>query len=341
MGHPDRLWKPLEVRVILFVGYAVGIAGMLWYTLFFLPYQDFTQHISFALNILQLGLLSLLSFLVYRQETIFRSVFFQFWFLFAYLAVIPAMFFSSLYWLGTSGGIITATLMLIGFHSLLVWISLKVLVGYLFYQERPWIINAVCALVVLPLCGWLYWPFWWSPQLLATLPTAADPATFYRPIEQQYVVTNGVSILLLLAFFVHKLRTDRAIGVYADTLLYFFAVYIAIDSVEYVAKITSSEFMSMTQWAAVLVATAMIVTMVLRLKFKSLTISQYYESQCVSGDPRIDRRIGWFDRLIVWGFFDPKKVGERIFLGAGNQKMKVKRSSAKVTKSAANADDEW
>jgi hypothetical protein len=324
----------LEVWVILFLGYAVGIAGMLCFTLFFLPNQDLTQHFSFALNTVQLGVLSLLSFLVYRQETIFRSVFFQFWFLFAYLALIPAIFYGSSYWLGSGAGLVTFTLSLIVFHTLLLWTSTKVLVGYVFHQEQPWVVNFACALVVLPLCGWLYWPFWWSPEMLATLPTAADPTTFYRPIEQQYVVTNGVSILLLLAFFVHKLRTDRPIGVYADTLLYFFAVWVAIDTVEYVADITSVQLMSMTQWAAVLATTGMIVTLILRLKFKSQTISQYYESQCVSGDPRIDRRIGRFDRLIVWGFFDPKKVGERVFFGPGNQKMKVKRSSQRVTKNA-------
>ena len=136
----------------------------------------------------------------------------------------------------------------------------------------------------------------------------------------------------------HKLRTDRPIGVYADSLLFFFAIYIIIDTAEYAAKITSLELLSMTQWAAALVTAAMIVTLMLRLKFKSQTMSRYYESQCVSGDPRIDRRIGWFDRLIVWGFFDPKKVGERVFLGAGSQKMRVKRSSARVPKSA-DVDD--
>ncbi len=324
----------MEVRVILFVSYAIWIAGMIWYLLFYLPFPDLTRHLGFALNIVQLGVLSLLSFLVYRQETIFRGVFFQFWFLFAFLATVPSLFYSSLHWYGNIGGVVGAVVSLILFHGLVLWITLKVLVGYIFYQEKPWVVNLLCALVVIPLSLWLYWPFWWSPELLIALPTANDPNTFYLPIEQKFILTNAVSLLLLVAFFVQKLRTDRPIGVYADTLLFFFAIYIVIDSFEYVAKANSIELMNMTQWAAALVNAAMTVTLLLRLKFKSQTISQYYESQCVSGDPRIDRRIGWFDRLILWGFFDPEKVGQRVFLGAGSEKMKVKRSSQRVTRNA-------
>lgn len=319
--------------MILFLSYAIGMAGILWYTLFYLPFHANTQHISFALNMVELGLLSLLSFLVYRQETVFRSVFFQFWFLFAYLAAIPPIFFSCLNWGGDRGGVISAVLTLILFHGLILWVASKVLVGYVFHQERQWIVNVVCASVVLPLCVWLFWPFWWSPELLSSLPTAQDGSTYYRPVQQKFILTNAVALLLLVAFFVHKLRTDRPVGVYADTLLFFFAIYVLIDTAEFLAKANSIELMSITQWAASAITAAMIVTLVLRLKFKSQTISKYYESQCISGDPRIDRRIGWFDRLIVRCFFDPQKIGERVFLGTGNQKMKVKRSSSRVTRS--------
>jgi hypothetical protein len=88
---------------------------------------------------------------------------------------------------------------------------------------------------------WLFWPFWWSPELLSSLPTAQDGNTYYRPVQQKFILTNAVALLLLLAFFVHKLRTDRPIGVYADTLLFFFAMYILIDTAEFLAKANSIE----------------------------------------------------------------------------------------------------
>jgi len=240
------------------------------------------------------------------------------------------LFFHCLYRYGDLGGMVASVMILIVAHGLFLWIATKVLVTYLFHDEKRWILNLASVLVVVPLCAWLFWPFWWSPETLLTLPTARDMAAFYSPVEKKLIVTNAVSILLLLAFFVHKLRTDRPIGVYADTLLFLFAIYILVDTTEYLAKGTSVELQSMTQWAAALVTAAMIVTLLLRLKFKSQTISRYYESQCISGDPRIDRRIGRFDRLIVRCFFDPQKVGQRVFLGAGPEKMKVKRSSTRV-----------
>jgi hypothetical protein len=318
--------------VILFLSYAVGIASLLWYTLFYLPFGAATQHFGFALNLVEMGFLSLLSFLVYRQEDFFRSVFFQFWLLYAYLALIPALVYSSFYFLGNSGGIDVYVESLFVLHGLFIWVSAKILLTYWFRDEKTWVLNIVSILVVLPLCMWVYWPYWWSPQILATLPTATSPDTFNRPIEQKLMVTNGVSLLLLVAFFVHKLRTDRPIGVYADTLLFLFAIWILIDTAEFVAK-ASLDLMNMTQWASAAVAAAMIGTLLLRLKFKTQTIAHYYESQCLSGDPRIDRRIGRFDRLIVRYFFDPEKVGQRVFLGPGTQKMKVKRSSLRVTRS--------
>lgn len=320
--------------MILFLSYAVGMIGLLWYTVFYLPFGEVTQHFSFLLNFAQLAAVSLLSFLVYRQETTFRSIFFQFWFLYAYMVLFPPAFYHCMHWYGNNGGMAAAVIGLIVLHGLFLWLSLKIALHYVFRDEKLWVINSLATLVLLPLCLWLFWPFWWSPDALRMLPTAANPATIYRPVEQKLILTNGVSLLLLLAFFVHKLRTDRPIGVYADTLLFFFAIYIIVDTAEYAARITSLELMSMTQWAAALVTAAMIVTLMLRLKFKSQTIARYYESQCVSGDPHIDRRIGRFDRLIVRCFFDPQKVSQRVFLGAGNAQMKVKRSSSRVMRNA-------
>ena len=74
----------------LFVCYAVGIAAILWYSLIYLPFPELTHHISFALNTVLLGFVSLLSFLAYRQEKHFRAIFFQFWILFAIILVATA-----------------------------------------------------------------------------------------------------------------------------------------------------------------------------------------------------------------------------------------------------------
>jgi hypothetical protein len=107
---------------------------------------------------------------------------------------------------------------------------------------------------------------------------------------------------------------------------------LVVETTEYVSAVTDIELLGMSQWVFSLIAAAMTVTLLLRLKFKSQTIADYYESQCISDNPDIDRRIGYFDRLIIRSFFDPEKIGKEVFLGTGRKKMKVKRTPTRVSR---------
>jgi uncharacterized protein with PQ loop repeat len=211
----------------------------------------------------------------------------------------------------------------------------KVLFHYVFRDEKRRAINLLSAVVVLPLCLWLFWPYWWSPVSILQLPSAASAVTLYTPVQKPAIVVNVLCLLMLLAFFLHKLQTDKPIGVFADTVLFIFGLLIVLDTVELVAQIHSLELLNITQWAYSALGVAWVVTLVLRLHYKAQTIADYYESQCVSHDPRVGRRIGLFDRLVLWGFFDPKKVGQRVFLGTDHKKVTVRRSSPRVTRPSA------
>lgn len=316
--------------MVLFVLYAAGIAGLLWYTLLFLPFPELTRNFGFALNIVQFGFLSLLSFLAYRQEKHFRSVFFQFWILFAALALSAPIYYDILYWNGATAGAEAYIFELIAAHVLFMWTAAKILFTYVFHDEKRWAINTLASVVVLPTCGWLFWPYYWSPRALWFQPTAVSADAFYNPVLNTALVLNILSLLMLVAFFLHKLRTDRPIGVFADTLLLLVGLFFLVDTLEIVSTVKSIESLRISQWANSIIAVAAIITLLLRLKFKSQTIAHYYESQCLSYNPNVGRRIGWFDRLILWCFFDPQKIGKRVFLGAGRQKMTVKRTSPRV-----------
>jgi hypothetical protein len=320
----------VEQCVALFVVYAVGIAATVWYTLTYLPFPDFGQISGFVLNIIESGLLSLLSFRVYRQEQHFRSVFFQFWLIFAALALSGPVVYGIQAQYGGWAAMIAYEISIIAIHVLFLWVMVKILFAYVFHDEKRWAINVLSSVVVFPLCLWLFWPYYWRPEILMSLPTAKDAVEFYHPVLKPAIVVNIVSLLMLLAFFLHKLRTDRPIGVFADTLIFLFGLSCLFDTIEILAQVNSLELMNLTQWAMGIINLAMMVTLVLRLKYKTQTIAHYYESQCISFDPRVGRRVGLFDRLILWCFFDQKAVGERVFLGAGRQKMMVKRTSPRV-----------
>jgi len=321
--------------VVLFVVYGAAILGLIAGTVVYLVTPDCMLFFGFYLNIVLYGILSLLSFMTYRQETHFRGIFFQFWILFACFALIgPAVLFAS----KVAGpeaavGAYVATTLLM--HVLFAWVIAKVLFHYVFRDEKRRAINLLSAVVVLPLCLWLFWPYWWSPVSILQLPSAASAVTLYTPVQKPAIVVNVLCLLMLLAFFLHKLQTDKPIGVFADTVLFIFGLLIVLDTVELVAQIHSLELLNITQWAYSALGVAWVVTLVLRLHYKAQTIADYYESQCVSHDPRVGRRIGLFDRLVLWGFFDPKKVGQRVFLGTDHKKVTVRRSSPRVTRPSA------
>jgi hypothetical protein len=320
------------VRVILFVVYGGAILGLLVGTVVYLVTPACMLFFGFYLNIVLYGILSLLSFMTYRQETHFRSIFFQFWILFACFALIgPAVLFASKVAgpVAAVGAYVTTTILI---HVLFAWVIAKVLFHYVFRDEKRWAINLLSTLVVLPLCLWLFWPYWWSPVSILQLPSAASAATIYTPVQKPAIIVNILCLLMLLAFFLHKLRTDTPIGAFADTLLFLFGLFILFDAVELVAQVNSMELMNITQWAFAATDVAMVVTLLMRLHYKAQTIADYYESQCLSHDPRVGRRIGLFDRCVLWGFFDPKKVGQRVFLGANHKKVTVRRGSPRVTR---------
>lgn len=314
----------------LFVVYAIGIAALLWYSLFFLPFPELRHNFGFTLNIVQLGFLSLLSFLVYRQETIFRSIFFQFWIAFAVLALSAPAILTCTYLWDWQGGMASYVWASIVTRALLTWIICKILLHYVFHDEKRWAINLISSLVVLPLYIWLFWPYHWNPQALLTLPGAASAATLYLPIRKPLIVVNSVSLFFLLAFFVHKYRTDRPIGVFADTVLALFGGYLLIDTVELAVEASNPILLNISQWAIALVSAAMLVVLMKRLKFKSQTIAEYYESQFLSDHPDIGRRVGFFDRVVLRLFFDPEKIGKRIYLDTGHQRLQVKRTSHRI-----------
>jgi hypothetical protein len=322
----------MEVWLALFVIYGVLVASLLWYTLSYLPFPELRQNAGFVLNIIQYALVSFLSFRVYRQELHFRRVFFQFWVYFTALGLSAPIVYHCMYWYGGWYGFLSYMFMLMAVHFLMAWVTSKILFHYIFYDEKRWAINLLSTLVVLPLCLWLFWPFWWSPEAILSLPTAKDAVSLYRPIEKAFIIVNIFSLVLLVAFFLHKLKTDKPIGAFADTLLFLFGLMIAVDTVEQFARVNSLELMNITQFGLGFIAVAIIITLLLRYKYKSQKIADYYESQCLSHDPRVGRRVGLFDRLILWCFFDPKKIGQRIYLGPGRQAVTIKRTPTRVIK---------
>jgi hypothetical protein len=107
---------------------------------------------------------------------------------------------------------------------------------------------------------------------------------------------------------------------------------LAVDTAEYLSNVTAINLLNLSQWSLSIIAASMIITLMLRLKFKSQKIADYYESQCISDNPDIDRRVGSFDRLIIWCFFDSEKVGKKVFLGTGRKKMSVRRTPTRVSR---------
>ncbi len=286
-------------------------------------------------NVFLLAISSSLSFLAYQREQHYRQVFFALWIVFAVNSLANPVFAIA----NSSGSydLIIGTYVLyptILVHSVLAWAVTVITVGYVSNSAKRFLHSALAGLAVFAIAAWLYYPYVVHPLQVYEMNDAGQKVANYGNLDASSRILNMYALLMLLAFYVHKYRTDRPIGAFADTLLFLFGFALAIDTAE--SLFAGSQFaqLIMSQWVIMVVNAAMAVCLVLRLKFKSQTIADYYESQCVSDDPAIDRRIGRFDRLVLRAFFDPEKVGSKVFLGTGSSRMKVRRTPTHVMRRA-------
>lgn len=292
---------------------------------------------SFLGNTLLLGVASLLSFLAYQREHHYRHVFFALWVVFgvyAFASPVAAV----VQVLGSPEAGIRQFIWypFIAVHTVLAWAVTTITIGYISPPRKRLLHTAIAGLVVFIMAGWLYYPYIFDPLAAVSQNAQGTPYLNIDPLNTSNLMINVFSLLMLLAFYVHKYRTDRPIGAYADTLLFLFGLALAIDTAESFLPDLKLDFTVISQWAILIVYAAMVVSLALRIKFKSQTIADYYESQCISDDPSIDRRIGRFDRFILRTFFDTEKIGSKIFLGTGTARMKVRRTPSHVARRAGS-----
>ncbi|MCL4305922.1 hypothetical protein KJZ99_08405 [bacterium] len=316
-----------------FFFYSVFTLSLVAATLFSPATPEWMWNSSILGNFALLALSSLLGFLAYRQEEHYRGVFFYIWLYFALNALtLPA--YVLVYWLGLEYADIVAyvSISLIGVHVVIAWSITSITVAYLSRPRRRIVHSAIAGLALFTIAAWLYSPYIWDPLRVLVQDTAGNLSANYSRINTSSTVLNIYSLLMLLAFYVHKYRTDRPIGAFADSLLFCWGLALSIDTAELLLPTQEPVFLLISQWVILFANLGMAVSLALRIKFKSQTIADYYESQCLSDDPAIDRRIGRFDRLILRTFFDTEKVGEKVFLGTGSSQMRVRRTPSPVTR---------
>lgn len=319
--------------MVAFFVYGIITLCFLGVALFHPKTPEWVWSPSFLTNIAVLGVSSLLSFLAYRQERHYRHVFFALWLVFAFNALAAPL--QTIFHVADNFDNYLRYYVwypVIGIHAVFAWAVTTITVGYMSAPGKRLLHVAIAGLALFIAVGWLYSPHIWNPLVAVSTAPDGTMSVSYDEINRSSAILNAYSLLMLLAFYVHKYKTDRPIGAYADTLLFLFGLALTIDTAEMLLPNMDMEFLVVSQWAMLFTNISMATCLALRLKFKSQTIADYYESQCVSDDPLIDRRIGWFDRLILRSFFDTEKVGKKIFLGPGSARMKVRRTPTHVSR---------
>ncbi len=321
--------------MVAFLIYGLITLTMLGVALLHPKTPEWVWEFSFLGNIAILAVLSLLSFLAYQRERHYRHVFFTLWIVFAVNALVTPIWviFSS------ADDFVNSLRFyvwypVIGVHSAFAWAVTTITIGYITSPSKRLVHVAMGGLALFIMVGWLYSPYTWDPLAALVQDSNGKQIVNYAELNRSSALLDVYSLLVLLAFYVHKYRTDRPIGAFADTLLFLFGLALAIDTAEMMLPSSEMAFLVVSQWAIMITNIAMVICLALRLKFKSQTIADYYESQCLSDDPAIDRRIGRFDRLILRTFFDPEKIGQKIFFGPGSARMKVRRTPTHVARRA-------
>ena len=273
-----------------------------------------TCPIETLVNTTLYGFLSLLAVVVLQRERHFRGIFYQMWFLFTSFSVIIALRIFSTF---LSDPILKADIYVYStmlLPLLVCWTVVYVLYAYIFFnRSRPWRLT-LTLMTVLPIWLIAFYPFYINPSALALLQKAGSPHLYYHPLYERAVFVNLLSLSAVATFFLTKLRSDRPFGVYIDTMMFWFSLFVTFEILYDFSRVTNFSIFTMSQYAATGTLLMITGTFILRMRFLSRTAGVLYESQIVSTEPFIGRRAGFFDRFIRGNFFNSEAIAKRLYL---------------------------
>jgi len=286
-------------------------------------------------NVVLYGSLSLLSAFALQREKHFRGVFCQMWFLFtSFTLVIAAEIFSTLLPSGQlqSDMYVFSTMLMPLF---VCWTVVFVLYAYVFSDwPRPRRIFLTLA-TVLPIWLIAFYPYYFNPHALAVGRQISDPLLYYQPLFDRAIYVNLLSFSAVVSFFLIKIRSDRAIGVYIDTLMFWFCLFIIFEILYNFSWVTGFSIFTISQYAAIGTLLMIAATFILRLRFLSHAAGVLYESQILSPEPFVGRRAGFFDRFIRGNFFDSEAIAKRLYLETPRGHITAKFAGSRPTGAAA------
>ena len=287
--------------------------------------------IESLINTVLYGLLSLLAVLVLRRERLFRSVFYQMWFLFTGFTLIISLQIFSVLFLSPylQSDIYVYSTMLLPFF--VCWTVVYVLMEYIFADWSPPKRMLLTLAIVLPVWLAAFYPYYIDPRALALAPQASNPLLYYQPLYIHAAYVNFLSLAAVGTFFMIKLRSDKATAVYVDTLMFWFSLFVIFEILYNLANATNFSLFTISQYAGMGTLLLIAGTLIMRLRFQSHT-GMFYESQILSVDPLVGRRAGFFDRFIRRNFFNSKTIAKRIFLETPRGKISLRNPRAGCNK---------
>ena len=294
-----------------------------------------TYSVESLVSVVLYGLLSLLSVLALQREKHFRGVFYQLWFLFtSFTLVIAAEIFSTLLPSGQlqSDMYVFSTMLLPLF---VCWTVVYVLFEYVLSDcPRPRRILLTLA-TVLPVWLIAFYPYYFDPHALAVGGHISNPLLYYQPLYDRSAFVNLLSLSAVVSFFLIKIRSDRATGVYIDTLMFWFCLFIIFEILYNFSSVTVHSVFTISQYAAIGTLLMIAATFILRLRFLSHAAGVLYESQILSPEPFVGRRSGFFDRFIRGNFFDSEAIAKRVYLETPRGHITAKFAGSRPTGAAA------
>jgi hypothetical protein len=297
-----------------------------------------TYSVELLINVVLYGTLSLLSVFALQREKHFRGVFYQMWFLFtSFTLLIASEIFSTLLRSDRlqSDIYVFSTMLLPLF---VCWTVVYVLYAYVFSDwPRPRRIFLTLA-TILPVWLIAFYPYYFNPHALAVGRQISNALLYYQPLFNRAIYVNLLSFSAVVSFFLIKIRSDRAIGVYIDTLMFWFCLFIVFEILYNFSSVTVHSVFTISQYAAIGTLLMIAATFILRLRFLSHAAGVLYESQILSPEPFVGRRSGFFDRFIRGNFFDSEAIAKRVYLETPRGHITAKFAGSRPTGAAAHGE---
>lgn len=137
----------------------------------------------------------------------------------------------------------------------------------------------------------------------------------YRPLFISSIKFYSFNIAFLILYWYIYYKTDIPIGGYINSIMFVTSIHIPVEILHLsVFSFNWTEYFSLGQYWSFFILVFFLINFIFRLSFVTKPFGIFYEHSLFHDTQHITRYRGYFDRFILWYFFNSKEIKNPVFI---------------------------